>query len=286
MRNSDGSPIRGSEELRLKLVAYWESVFTVGHWPYKTAGLPPNVPLVTNPEGLTDYFTTKELRVSLKELKNNKSPGLSNIPNEFLKHSPMEMQIIVVFWFRKMWSEEETPDDIGCDKITLLHKKGANSDLQNYRTLAVGCNILKVYLKLLERHLTTCVERSGLLGDMQNGFRKGRRCQHNLLVLDHIIQRAKRTGGRLYLALLDITKAYDRMDRDILWKKMSLYGFPAKFIWVLNGTYRNPVGILEFQGASTGRLAMPVGLKQGCVLSPILFALYIADLCVELQTLG
>ena len=76
----------------------------------------------------------------------------------------------------------------------------------------------------------------------------------------------------LYVALLDITKAYDRMDRSILWQKMRRYGFSEKFVKVLEETYRRPLGFIEFQGAETGPREMPVGLKQGCVLSPILFA--------------
>jgi len=167
-----------------------------------------------------------------------------------------------------------------------LHKKGATDTLDNYRTIATGCNLCKVYLRVLYNRLQEGIEESNILGEIQNGFRKGRRASDNILIMETVIRKYKRQNNALYIALLDITKAYDRVCRDSLWFKLEQYGIPEKMITNLQAVYREPKSTLTFQSVTTEPLDMTIGLRQGCVLSPILFALYIADLGKLLQDAG
>ena len=185
-----------------------------------------------------------------------------------------------------MWEQEITPENIGRSVITFLHKKGATSSFKNYRTLSVGCNLCKVYLKFLENRLRLMTERCGLLGECQNGFRKGRRCQDNLLIMDTLIALAKSSGKEMYVAMLDITKAYDRVCRETLWAKFRMMNMPEKYVRIFTECYKKPMGFVRFQGMETDWIGMPIGLKQGCVLSPLLFALFLADLLLNVQALG
>ena len=126
------------------------------------------------------------------------------------------------------------------------------------------------------------MEDLDLLTEIQQGFRKGRRAEENLLVLETVLAWQTRTGRRMNAALLDITKAYDRVDRDILWQKLMDWEFPQKVINVLKAMYEGVHGVITFQGFQSGSLPLSIGLKQGCVLSPLLFALYIAELGEQL----
>ncbi len=108
----------------------------------------------------------------------------------------------------------------------------------------------------------------------------------SLLVLKTIIRKSKREKKKNFLALLDITKAYDRVNRDILWHIMEQMGVPGKLLSNIKASYRNPSTILQFQDVVSEPLQMTLGLKQGCVMSPILFAIYIAELGHRLQRSG
>lgn len=70
----------------------------------------------------------------------------------------------------------------------------------------------------------------------------------------------KLENKEMYVALLDITKAYDRVCRDSLWFKLSNYGFPPKVLNLLQALYRDPVSILHFQDVQTEPLHMELGL--------------------------
>ena len=90
------------------------------------------------------------------------------------------------------------------------------------------------------------------------------------------------------MALLDITKAYDRVWREGLWYKLEQYGFPQKFINIIKASYKDSKAILHYNNIATNPTKIELGLRQGGVMSPILFALYLADLgrIIEEQTWG
>ena len=143
-----------------------------------------------------------------------------------------------------------------------------------------------MYLTLLTTRIETVTEKSNLLGNIQFGFRKGKRIEECILLVQHIAKKVtldKRNYNSAAIALLDITKAYDRVCRDALWYKMGQYGYATKLITAIQASYDGVGAVLSFQSAETKTLQMPVGLRQGCSMSPILFAIFLADLGREIE---
>ncbi len=134
--------------------------------------------------------------------------------------------------------------------------------------------------------MTEGTEQVNLLGQIQNGFRQSRRGADNLFILSTIINKFSQAKGVNYVAMLDVAKAYDRVCRVSLWHKLQKYKFPEKIIDLLKLLYENPKSDVTFQGMTLKNCEMPLGLRQGCVLSPLLFALYIADLGRVLEKSG
>ena len=124
--------------------------------------------------------------------------------------------------------------------------------------------------------LTEVVELHGLLGEEQNGFRTGRRMADNNFILDSILWKLKAMGKKGHLAYLDISKAYDSVNREILWSRMSRMGFDGVFLQSLKALYTGDCVQSTVNGVTTSPVYLRRGLRQGCSLSPILFALYIA----------
>ena len=93
-----------------------------------------------------------------------------------------------------------------------------------------------------------------------------------------MLELARQKRKKVFMGFLDVRKAYGRVWRDALWEKLSGIGFGGNFLEILKALYKDvdctlSVGKVEVENAS-----LDIGLKQGCVLSPILFALYVKEL--------
>ena len=88
---------------------------------------------------------------------------------------------------------------------------------------------------------------------------------------------------KVNLAFLDIEKAYDSVCRDTLWKKMSDMGFGGQFLDSIKSLYVGDYVTCDANGVTTNPLYLGRGLRQGCSLSPMLFALYVRDMSNDLH---
>jgi len=286
----NGIPSATYADIKGLLHTHWDLVFKPGNWPNKGTGiLTQEMELRLTEDSFTllkSHIKIWEVQKALKGLRSGTSAGVSNIPPEFLKYADYAIIHEMCILFNQWFELEMVPEHLMKSKVTMLHKKGPTNILSNYRTIAIGDNIHKVYLKVLSNRLDTALERSNMFGEMQAGFRRNRCCQDNLLLLETLKHDKQRRHLVAFILLLDICKAYDRVHRDLLWALMRSMGFPEKFMHVLEDLYRDPKGTLHFQDVQSEELRMKVGLRQGCPLSPALFATFIAPLGRKLEQSG
>ena len=142
-----------------------------------------------------------------------------------------------------------------------------------------------LYSKVLNARLTQVIERHDVLGDVQGGFRKGRGGADNIFVLHTMLWKARAQNQSAHLAFLDITKAYDSVNREVLWSKLAKLGISGKFLTMLKTMYSGDSVGCSVNGTTTRCVYLKRGLRQGCSLSPILFNIYISsighNLCVH-----
>ena len=166
----------------------------------------------------------------------------------------------------------------------ILHKKGDRTDLTNYRGITVNPNISKLFAKILENRLMVIVEEEKLLGEFQGAVRKKRHTTDNVYILSTLMEKARKLGLReSRLCFVDMQKAFDTVNLKKLWSVLEKKGLGGKFLAIIKSMYRNSKITVDINGEHTQPIFPGRGLKQGCVLSPILFALYLNDLGNELQ---
>ena len=95
----------------------------------------------------------------------------------------------------------------------VVHKGGRKRELIKYRPVAIINVVCKLFMMVLRERINGWVEESGMLGNIQGGFRMGRRTENNLFMLERMIEMAKVIKDCLFVAFIDMEKAYDRVNR-------------------------------------------------------------------------
>jgi len=156
-----------------------------------------------------------------------------------------------------------------------LHKKGAKEDLRNYRPISLLPGLSKVFEKAMKTRMLNFLQRSNFLSPKQFGFRKKLStedalvdfCSHILKALD-----AKTHCASLFV---DITKAFDMVDHNILLRKLNRIGFRGNvYNWLLS-YLSNRTQQVKIGNSLSYPVVTTLGVPQGSVLGPLLFLIYI-----------
>ena len=233
---------------------------------------------------LNSDFSVSEIKKAVKNLQNGKAKGWDMIPNEALKNLPDDMLSMVALLFNKIKSSGSLPTGWNRGRITLIHKYGLRELLGNYRPITVIISLSGLYSKVLNERLTQVVEKHNLLGEIQNGFRKNRGGPDNSFILNTILWKAKSKKEKAHLAFLDISKAYDSVNREVLWQRLSSIGIKGDFLSSLKALYTGDCIDCMVNGLLTRPIFLRRGLRQGCSLSPMLFALYISGVGADITS--
>ena len=241
----------------------------------------------SDPAGFLDEtFSLQEVREAVSSLKLSKARGIDDIPNECFKFAPPVLIDKLLILYNMIGDQKVLPPKFNHGKVVLIHKKGPAEMLSNYRPLTVSISMYSIYSRMLNLRLTKVVEDHELLGEIQGGFRKTRSASDNLFVLNTILSKAKEMGQQVHKSFIDIVKAYDTVNRPLLWEKMRKMGFSDSFIDNIKALYSDDCITSTINGRTTKPVYLSRGVKQGCSLSPMLFALYLADLGYELSNCG
>lgn len=218
-------------------------------------------------------ITPEEFNRHLEKLKDGKAAGPDQLKAEALKNATTAMKEKLREVCERALRGEGIPDEWRDARIHPIHKKGDPSVPENYRGIAICCSPYKFYASIINTRLEEFVTANDILPDTQNGFRRERSGMNNIFILDQLVQRAVIKRKRLYAAFIDFKAAFDTIDRERLFRKLEKLKIPPYLIAAIRDIYaetRATVGKKSFRHSK--------GLRQGCPLSPLLFALYISDI--------
>ena len=126
--------------------------------------------------------------------------------------------------------------------------------------------------------MTEIVEREDMLQDNQFGFRKKRATEDAILIFNTVLTEAKLRKIDLYLSFIDLEKAYDRVSRPTLFKKLRDLGFGGHVYDVIRDMYTGDSLFIQVNGELCKAMYLTQGVKQGCNLSPLFFNLLMIDM--------
>lgn len=239
-------------------------------------------------ESLLHEISAAELKRHINSLKNQKAAGLDEIPNEFIKAMQPKAREALLHYLNKTLETLQMPQKWKKARIKLLHKgKGKPIDeLDSYRPIAVLSTVLKLLCTVLNRRIQQYCEKNNKLADAQNGFRPNRRTSDHLFTLTQAIEMKLKDKSQLFLAFLDMERAYDSVPHARLWDKLRKLNLEQRLIELIKEMYRDCTAIYELDKYKSQEVKLNIGLKQGCPLSPTLFNIYINELLNKLDKEG
>ncbi len=223
-------------------------------------------------------FTMVELKAAIKLLKNNKSAGLDRIPAEFFKSLPEKVLLIILKIINIIQTCFQYPDQWAKGITTLLLKEGDDEDPNNFRAITVADAISKIFAIMLNERVEKWSMDNKIICKEQIGFEKKSRPADHLLVLKTLIDVYNKKGKKLFTCFVDYQKAFDSVWRAGLFHKLLKYGMNKDLVNIIKNMYDKTSTCLKMNDQITPQFRTYCGVRQGGILSPKLFNIFINDI--------
>ena len=225
-------------------------------------------------------ITENEVQKAIASLKRGKAAGQDLILNEMIKTGMATLTPVFTKLFNQILNSGSFPTAWRYNFLTPLHKKGDKHLPGNYRGIAVCSNMSKLFCSVLQRRLTSFLDQNRVIPVNQIGFKKKSRTSDHILTLKALVDKYLNKLPRTYLfaCFVDFKSAFDSISRKAMMYKMVKVGIGGNFMNTIINMYKDVYYCVKLNTGYTPNFNSKFGVKQGCVLSPTLFNLYLYDL--------
>ena len=231
-------------------------------------------------ESLDETPTIDEVTKAIDAMKDGKAPGQDGIPAEVWKHGGQNLLEKLHELITQIWKEGEVPQAWKDASIVTIFKKGDRTECGNYRGISLLSIASKIFARVLLNRLTTHVTPN-VVPESQCGFRSNRSTVDMIFCLRQIQEKCIEQNRALYIVFVDFTKAFDTVGRTGLWKLLRKYGCTDKFTSLVESLHTGMMASVSDGTNSSDSFGVTNGVKQGCVLAPTLFSIFLSAMLEE-----
>uniref|UniRef100_A0AAQ5ZBJ0 Reverse transcriptase domain-containing protein n=1 Tax=Amphiprion ocellaris TaxID=80972 RepID=A0AAQ5ZBJ0_AMPOC len=288
IQDSSGKYTQSPQEINQTFYNYYQSLYS--------AAVNPNIEDIDNflnnlnmPKLTSNYrdildapLTMKELQCALDSMPAGKAPGPDGFPAEFLKHF---WSMLAPLFFRTVTEIKNNgyiSPHMNTAAIKLLLKPDKDPTLpSSYRPLSLINTDIKIISKALASRLEKIIP--SIIHSDQTGFINGRHSTNNIRRLLNLISLTQRHNKEAIVMSLDAEKAFDKVNWSFLFAVLHKFGFGESFIQWVSALYNSPKATVTTNGITSQSFSLQRGTRQGCPLSPLLFAIFIEPLATAVR---
>ena len=218
----------------------------------------------------------------ISKLKRGKASGVDNISCEHLQFAHPIVYSCITLLFNLMVSFKHVPAAFGEGIIIPIPKGDKNrkhDKLEDFRGITISCTISKNFETSLMRYLRNYF----LTSERQFGFKSKVGCSDAIYSLRKTVEHFTNRGSTVNICSMDLSKAFDKVNFKMLFCKLMDRKIPRIFIELLDSWYSKLFSSVRWNGELSNYFKITSGVRQGGILSPILFAICVDDLLAKLE---
>jgi hypothetical protein len=221
-------------------------------------------------------FSPADVKDQCRWQHTNTAAGADSILPLFFKHGGDELYNVLSLLYNYSWHHSVLPQAWRRANVAALYKgKGKRDVSTSFRPISVTSIIIRTFEHLLKHKLTQMATDSNIIHPHQFGFRKNHSTFDAIAHLQHLIRSSLKAKRAIPVAFLDLKKAFDRVWPERLIHVLSQAGIAGRAArWLLEFVTHREFRVVD-QNTAADWTPVHYGVPQGCVLSPLLFILYI-----------
>lgn len=232
-----------------------------------------------------DLYNALLIDISVSKLKNNKAAGIDGLQKEHLIFAHPIVYITLSKLFYIMMAKSYVPAQFGCGILVPIQKDSSLKGLQKLENFR-GITLSPIISKIFEHSLLFLYGNVFKSSDRQLGFKAGLGCVHAIYCVRKVVDFFVSNDSTVNICCLDISKAFDKVNHNCLLYKLLQLSIPLCVVNILHDWYSKLFARVKFGHCMAQAFPIKCGVRQGSVLSPILFCIYIDKILKRLSSHG